>query len=316
MSRLRFKRALVTGGAGFIGSHIAEKLLSIGMDTVVIDDLSMGKTEYLPKGAAFYKGSILDGEVLKEALRGVDAVFHNAARVSIRDSFESVCRDAETNVMGTVRLLRACARAGVKKVVYASSMAVYGNDGNGVLKEKSSPLAPLSPYGVGKLAGEQYGMLISEYYGFDFAALRYFNTFGTRQTFTPYVGVITIFITALLQGRRPVIFGNGAQTRDFIHVEDVAEANIRMMSSPVNRTIINVGTGQGTKVVDIARLLIERINRDIAPEYAGAPMGEPQDSVADVTAMKEALGFTPKTTLADRVDSLIEWNRARLAGSV
>ncbi len=313
MSRQRFKRALVTGGAGFIGSHIAGKLLSIGMETAVIDDLSMGKAEYVPEGAAFYKGGILDGEVLKEALRGVDVVFHNAARVSIRDSFESVCRDAETNVMGTVKLLHACARAGVKKVVYASSMAVYGNDGGGVLKEKGSPLDPLSPYGIGKLAGERYGMRMSEYYGFDFAALRYFNTFGTRQTFTPYVGVITIFITALLQGRRPVIFGGGEQTRDFIHVEDVAEANIRMMSCPANRAVINVGTGQGTKVADIARLLIDRINRDIAPEYAGAPMGEPQDSVADVSAMKEILGFAPKTTLADRVDSIIEWNRTRLA---
>ncbi|MBI5827100.1 MAG: NAD-dependent epimerase/dehydratase family protein [Deltaproteobacteria bacterium] len=313
MSRQGFKRALVTGGAGFIGSHIAEKLLSIGMETVVIDDLSMGKAEYVPEGAGFYRGSILDGDVLKEALRGADVVFHNAARVSIRDSFEGVCQDAETNVMGTVRLLHACARAGVKKVVYASSMAVYGNDGNGVLKENGSPLAPLSPYGIGKLAGEQYGMQISEYYGFDFATLRYFNTFGTRQTFTPYVGVITIFITALLQGRRPVIFGSGAQTRDFIHVEDVAEANVRMMSSPVKRAVINVGAGQGTKVVDIARLLIERINKGIAPAYAEAPMGEPEDSVADVTAMREVLGFTPKTTLVDRVDSLIEWNRARLA---
>lgn len=313
MPRQRFKRALVTGGAGFIGSHIAGRLLSIGMETAVIDDLSMGKAEYVPEGAAFYKGSILDGEVLKEALGGADVVFHNAARVSIRDSFESVCRDAETNVMGTVKLLHACARAGVKKVVYASSMAVYGNDGSGVLKEKGSPLDPLSPYGIGKLAGERYGMRMSEYYGFDFAALRYFNTFGTRQTFTPYVGVITIFITALLQGRRPVIFGNGAQTRDFIHVEDVAEANIRMMSCPANRAVINVGTGLGTKVADIARLLIDRINRDIAPEYAGAPMGEPQDSVADVSAMKEMLGFAPETTLADRVDSIIEWNRTRLA---
>lgn len=315
MSRQGFKRALVTGGAGFIGSHIAGRLISTGMETAVIDDLSVGKEEYVPKGAAFYKGSILDGEVLKEALMGADVVFHNAARVSIRDSFEGVCRDAETNVMGTVRLLHACARAGVRKVVYASSMAVYGNDSNGVLKEKSSPLAPLSPYGVGKLAGEQYGMLMSEYYGFDFAALRYFNTFGARQTFTPYVGVITIFINALLEGRSPVVFGGGAQTRDFIHVDDVAEANVRMMSNTANRAIINVGTGHGTKVVDIARLLIDRINRDIAPEYAEAPMGEPADSVADVTAMRETIGFTPKTTLADKVDSLIEWNRARLAES-
>lgn len=312
MPRSGFKRALVTGGAGFIGSHIAERLLSTGMETAVIDDLSMGKAEYVPEGARFYRGSILDGWVLKEALRGVDVVFHNAARVSIRDSFEGVCRDAETNVMGTVKLLHACARAGVRKVIYASSMAVYGNGGDGVLKEKSSPLEPLSPYGTGKLAGERYGMQMSEYHGFDFAALRYFNTFGARQTFTPYVGVITIFITALLQGRRPVIFGDGAQTRDFIHVEDVAEANVRMMSSPVNRAVINVGTGRGTRVADIARLLIERINGGIEPEHAGAPMGEPKDSVADVTAMKELLGFTPKTTLADRVDSLIEWNRARL----
>jgi len=186
---------------------------------------------------------------------------------------------------------------------------------NGALKEETTTLAPLSPYGTGKLAGERYGMQMSDYYGFDFAALRYFNTFGTRQTFTPYVGVITIFITALLHGRRPVIFGSGEQTRDFIHVEDVAEANVLMMSSSVNRAVINVGTGQGTRVVDIARLLIERINKDITPEYAEAQKGEPEDSVADVTAMKEILGFTPKTTLQDKIDTLIDWNRATLAKS-
>ena len=285
------------------------------MEAVVIDDLSMGKTEYLPKGAGFYRGSILDKGLLKETLKGVDVVFHNAARVSIRDSFDNVCPDAETNVLGTVNLLHACGAAGVKKFIYASSMAVYGNNGGGALKEEITPLAPLSPYGTGKLAGERYGMQMSDYYGFDFVALRYFNTFGTRQTFTPYVGVITIFITALLQGRRPVIFGNGGQTRDFIHVEDVAEANVRMMSRPVSGTAINVGTGQGTKVSDIARLLIERINKDITPEYAEAPLGEPLDSVADVTAMKEFIGFVPATTLQDKIDALIDWNRAALVKS-
>ncbi len=308
-----FKKALVTGGAGFIGSHIVKRLLARGMEVKVLDDLSMGKSVNVPAEAEFLNGSILDDMVVESALKGVDVVFHNAARVSIRGSFSGICDDATVNVLGTVKLLDAAGRAGIKKFIYASSMAVYGNDAEKPLKE-DSPLEPISPYGAGKLAGEFYTQQMGAHYGFDTVVLRYFNTFGPGQTFTPYVGVITIFITELLQGRRPVIFGSGEQSRDFVHVEDVAEANIRAMDRDISGCAINVGTGRPTTVNEVARLLIERISPGIEPEYAAAQDGEPADSFADTTRLKELLGFVPSATLGERLDEVIEWNRCLLEG--
>lgn len=306
-----YKKALVTGGAGFIGSHLAEKLLDLGMEVAVIDDLSMGKPEYVPRGAAFYQGSILDPRLLKDALKGVDIVFHNAARVSIRGSYDNFYSDAETNVMGTVSLLKEAGLSGAAKFIYASSMAVYGREASTPLKEDYA-LKPLSPYGTGKLAGEIYGMQMAEYYGFDFVALRYFNTFGTRQTFTPYVGVITIFTTNLLQGRPPVIYGTGEQVRDFVHVDDIILANMLAMHRPIKNAVINVGTGTGTRVIDIADMLANRIRPGLKPVFAEAQKGEPSDSVADITNLKSLLGFEPRTTIHERIDEIIEWNRHSL----
>lgn len=308
MRQADHKRALVTGGAGFIGSHIAQKLLNLGMEVFVVDDLSMGRQENLPKGVRFFHGSVLDERLLKKALTGVDAVFHNAARVSIRNSFDAIFPDAETNVMGTVNLLRESGRAGVKKFIFASSMAVYSDNASGSLGEES-PKKPSSPYGVSKLAAELYTERMSAHYGFESVVLRYFNTFGPRQTLTPYVGVITIFINNLLAGKPPVIFGDGKQVRDFIFVEDVAEANILAMQRPVKNAVVNIGTGRGTSVEEIAGMLIERINPRLVPAYAASPDGEPRDSVALVNNAKQLLGFEAKSALKDKIDTVIEWNR-------
>ncbi len=304
----RFKKALVTGGAGFIGSRIVRRLLDRGIEVSVIDDLSMGRIENVPQGVEFLKASILDVSALRRAVAGADVVFHNAARVSIRDSFDSVYHDAETNVMGTVMVLKTAGRAGIKKFIYASSMAVYSDREPKPLKEEAM-LEPLSPYGTGKLAGEFYTVQMGRHYGFDTVALRYFNTFGPGQTFTPYVGVITIFINELLHGRRPVIFGSGEQSRDFVYVEDVAEANIRAMESSVSGCAINVGTGRPTTVNDVARLLIEKLSPGMEPEYGPPREGEPGDSFADTERIKEVLGFVPPPSLEERIDEVIEWNR-------
>lgn len=308
----KFKKALVTGGAGFIGSHIARQLLDEGIETVIVDDLSTGNTDNIPDGARFHKGSILDSSLLKQALLGVDVVFHNAARVSIRDSFESVSEDASTNVLGTITLLKAAGAMKVKKFIYASSMAVYGY-GAAVPAAESSVLKPLSPYGAGKLAAEMYTGLICNSSGLDYAILRYFNTFGIRQSYTPYVGVITIFATELLQGKPPVIFADGAQRRDFVHVEDIARANILAMRSPRSSGIYNIGTGKGTSVNEVADILIGKIRPGTKPRHAAAQNGEPGDSIADVSAAESVLGFTPRYTLKDRIDEVIEWNLLRLS---
>lgn len=314
MRQADHKRALVTGGAGFIGSHIARKLLGLGMEVSVVDDLSMGRLENLPEGVRFFHGSVLDERLLKKALTGVDAVFHNAARVSIRNSFEAVYQDAETNVLGTVNLLRESGRAEIKKFIFASSMAVYGDSASASLGEES-PKKPVSPYGISKLAAELYTERMSAHYGFESVVLRYFNTFGPRQTLTPYVGVITIFINNLLAGKPPVIFGDGRQIRDFIFVDDVADANILAMQRPVKNAVINIGTGKGTSVEEIAGMLVERINPRLAPAYAPPHEGEPGDSVALMDKARQLLGFEAKSSLKDKIDTVIEWNRIEASRS-
>lgn len=314
MPRSDYKKALVTGGAGFIGSHIVERLIAEGMDVAVIDDLSVGRTENISKGVRFYRASILDASVVSQALDGVDVVFHDAARVSIRNSFDDAVRDAETNVLGTVSLLKECAMAGIKKFIYASSMAVYGAAATLPVSENNS-LSPASPYGTGKLAGESYLRQLAEHYGFEGVVLRYFNTYGPRQTFTPYVGVITIFITRILQGKPPVIYGQGSQVRDFIHVKDVAKANIHAMTKAAHGSVINVGTGKGTSVAEISGLLLKRLGSDLVPVFAPLPGGEPDDSVADVTELEKVLGFVPDKRIVEMIDEVIEEKKREMASA-
>lgn len=308
-----FKRALVTGGAGFIGSHIADLILRRGLEVIVLDDLSTGSVLNIPPGARFYQGTLLEEGLLREALNGVDVVFHNAARVSIRNSFEDAYRDAETNILGTISLLKESGRAGIKRFINASSMAVYGKDAQVPLSE-DSPAHPVSPYGCGKLAGEMYSSLMSGHWGFDSITLRYFNTFGPRQAYTPYVGVITIFVTNLLQGRPPVIFGDGEQKRDFVYAGDVAEANLLAMDSKVKSGVFNIGTGKGTSVNEIAGILIKRLSPGLKPVYAPPQPGEPGNSVADISAAGKRLAFAPRHSLKDKIDEVISWQKTALTG--
>ena len=302
---MKYKRALVTGGAGFIGSHIVKRLIGLGIETVVLDNLSMGLRENVPKKARLIIGDILDYSMLKKAMAGVDIVFHNAAKVSIRNSFNNFYEDANVNVMGTVNVLKAMAEKKAKKIIYASSMAVYGR--NSLPISESGILEPISVYGVGKLAAEKYCLLMGKINNFSVVCLRYFNTYGPGQTLTPYVGVITIFINRLLKRQAPIIFGNGEQARDFIHVDDVAEANILSMEKDLRQGILNVGSGRGTRVNKIARLLIEKINPAIRPKYTASKVGEPADSIADIKRAQSLLGFKPGPKLQDRIDEVINW---------
>ncbi len=306
---MRYKRALVTGGAGFIGSHIVERLVSMGIHTTVIDDLSMGKKENLPQKAKLVAADILDYKALKKAMKGVEIVFHEAARVSIRNSFNDFYRDAEVNLMGTVNVLKTMIENKVKKIIYASSMAVYGK--NLLPIKENGLLAPISPYGVGKLASEKYCLLMGKAYGFDTVALRYFNTYGPRQTLTPYVGVITIFIDRLLKNQPLVIFGNGRQTRDFIHVSDIANANILAMESSLRSEVVNVGTGAGTTVNQIASMLKNKIDPGAKIKYLSPRIGEPADSVAAVSKAQRLIGFKARFSLNDKIDEVIEDLRKR-----
>jgi UDP-glucose 4-epimerase len=230
-----FKHACVTGGAGFIGSHLVEALLRKRVGVTVLDNLSVGRRENVPSGVPIVVGDILDTELVADTLSGCDVVFHLAARVAIRSSFEFAVQDTMTNVVGTASVLRAARNAGsVRKVITASSMAVYGDALDKVPFPETLDTAPISPYGVSKLAAERLTHLMCGEAGMQSTVLRLFNTYGPRQALSPYVGVITIFINRLLSEERPTIFGDGEQCRDFVHVQDVAAAFVGAMDTNVS----------------------------------------------------------------------------------
>ena len=309
---MKHRRALVTGGAGFIGSHLVERLLLEGMEVTVLDNLSIGKRENVPTGARFVLGDVRDPDIVAAVVSGVDVVFHLAARVSIRASVAGFWEDAETNLMGMLNVLRACASRRAKKLIYSSSMAVYADAPSPVPLPESYDTVPISPYGVAKLASERYAMLVAAQSGFEAVALRIFNTYGPRQTFTPYVGVITIFVQRLLRGEPPIIFGDGEQCRDFVYVGDVVEAMFRAMLSDVHGGVFNVGSGRGISVNQIASLLCARLRPDISPRYAPAHAGELRNSVADISKAQRLLGYEPHSQLEERIDEVIAWNRGTI----
>jgi UDP-glucose 4-epimerase len=303
------RRALVTGGAGFIGHHLAAALLRRGLQVTVLDNLSMGRRENVPEGARFLEGDVRDAELVTVGLQGVDCVFHEAAVVSIRASVEGFVRDADVNLVGTLNLLQCMADSGVRKAVFASSMAIYADSAEPVPLREDAPVAPISPYGVAKLAAEQYWHMMCQHFGIDGTVLRYFNTYGPNQTPTPYVGVITIFINKLLRGEAPVIYGDGEQRRDFVHVDDVVAANLAALDGQAGGRTFNVGTGHATSVNDIAHGLIGLLAPGTQPRHSPPVEGEMRNAIADVSAIGEALGWRPKRTRVDFADVVAWWQR-------
>jgi len=287
--------ALVTGGAGFIGSHLTRALLAEGRRVTVIDNLTVGRRGAVPDDARFVHGDIRDEAALRDALEGVDGVFHLAAQVTIRGSFDRFVEDLDTNVMGTARLLKALDPSRVRWFTLASSMAVYADADSPAPIDESHPTRPLSPYGVGKLAAEQVSAQILASRGIPFTAVRFFNTYGPGQTFTPYVGVLTIFITKLLRGEPITVFGDGEQQRDFIHVSDIVAGT---MATPGKTPgCYNLGTGRGTSLNQLAELVLEALAPGQRPQHAPAHTGELRFSVANIDAARRALGFVPARSL-------------------
>ncbi|MCK4548252.1 MAG: NAD-dependent epimerase/dehydratase family protein [Candidatus Eisenbacteria sp.] len=311
---MNFERILVTGGAGFVGSHLVDALIDRGVDVVVVDNLSTGVRENLDPKAEFVKCDVRDHDAIKKVVRsGVDAVIHLAARVSVRSSVEGFLDDAQTNVLGTLTLLDAVRGSGVRKFIYASSMAVYADGIDRSPIPEIYPKGPPSPYGVAKLTCERYLELLQPSLGIRIAALRYFNVYGPRQGYTPYVGVITIFSKELLNGRPPVIFGDGEQTRDFVSVRDIVNGTLLALEADIDWDIFNIGSGRGWTVNEIARMLIERIRPGTIPESAPARPEEMLFSVADLTKSESVLGYEPKGMLEEDIDEIIEWCRERFA---
>ena len=308
-----FNCALVTGGAGFIGSRLARALADRGMAVTALDNLSVGRREQVDPRVRLVVGDVRDTGAVSDALTNVDCVFHLAAQVTIRGSFERFYEDLDTNVMGTANLLRCLDAASVRWFVLASSMGVYADASTPEPIGEQHPTQPISPYGVGKLAAEQVASQILAMQRVPLTIVRYFNTFGPGQAYTPYVGVLTIFISRLLAGQPPVVFGDGEQQRDFVHVDDIVAGTL---AAPGRRTgIYNLGTGRGVSLNRLAQLAVERLRPDLAPVHEPSRPGELRYSVADISAARAALGFEPRRTLETSIDEVIADVRQRGATS-
>jgi UDP-glucose 4-epimerase len=304
-------RYVVTGGAGFIGSHIAENLAGRGDEVVILDNLFSGKVENIrhlldKPTVTFLEGSIANQTLLQDACKGADGIFHEAAITSVPRSVKDPLASNETNVSGTLNVLVAAQRCGVKKIVYASSSSVYG-DTPALPKREDMVPNPKSPYAITKLAGEYYCKVFSELYGMDTVALRYFNVFGPRQDpHSEYSAVIPKFITKLLHHESPVIYGDGSQTRDFTYVKDVAEANIRAMDSPA-QGIFNVAYGNRISLVDLAHHIIEVLKEDRPLLFEPSRSGDIHDSLAAISAAQDAFGYAPQYTVKTGLLETIQW---------
>jgi UDP-glucose 4-epimerase len=299
----RFRRALVTGGAGFIGARLVRGLLDRGLDVTVLDNLSVGTADRVDPRARLVTGDIRRTADLAPALEGVDCVFHLAARVAIRASVDGFVDDADTNLMGTVTLLSALDPMRVGHFTLASSMAVYAEGRPDRPIDEEHLQEPISPYGVSKWAAERIAAQVLAQKGIRCTVTRYFNTFGPGQTYTPYVGVVTIFATRLLNGEPIVIFGDGEQTRDFVHVDDIVSGTIATLDGPTG--IYNLGTGRGTTVNEVARLLVSRLAPGAEIKYAAAQPGELRCSIADIERARKALGYEPSRSLATGLDDVL-----------
>lgn len=308
-------RYLVTGGAGFIGSHIAEALVGRGDEVRVLDDLSTGKLENLDGIAGrfeFLEGDIRDLATCRRAVDGVAAVFHEAALASVVRSVEDPLLCNAVNVTGTLNLLVAARDAGVGSVVLASSSAVYGDDET-LPKVEGREGRPLSPYGASKLFDEKYGQAFHALHGLNAVALRYFNVFGPRQDpRSEYAAVIPLFIARILGGERPTIYGDGEQSRDFVHVADVVRANLAAAASAAAAgEALNVASGVGTTVKGLLAAVNRALGTKVGPIHAPPRPGDILHSTADISKARRLLGFAPILSFVDGLEATIAWYRSR-----
>lgn len=310
-------RVLVTGGAGFIGSHIAERLLASGHEVAVLDDLSSGKRDQVPARARFYELDIRRDLSPAFAEFRPECVVHEAAQVSVSYSVREPMIDAEINILGSIRLLLACREYGVRKVVYASSAAAYGPSETLPLGEDLRP-RPVSCYGASKYTVEHYLRTAGTEWGIEWAALRYSNVYGPRQDPHGEAGVVAIFANLLLDGKAPTIFGGGELTRDYVYVEDVAEANrlaVEVDLSGRRDPVFNVSTGVPTSTNRVFELLENALGTSIEPIRGPHRPGDVQDSVLDSTRFREATGWAPRVSIEEGFQRTAAYFRERAARS-
>lgn len=304
------KKAVVTGGAGFIGSNLAEELANRGTEVVILDNLATGRMENITDllkrtEVQFVKGSVTDLELLKSIFNDVDCVFHQAAIPSVQRSVEYPLATNEVNVNGTLNVLLVAKECGVEKVVYASSSSVYGDAPKLPKREDMKP-HPKSPYAVSKLAGEQYCTVFSEVYGLKTVCLRYFNVYGLKQDpSSDYAAVIPLFITRVHANKPPIIYGDGTQTRDFTFVKDVVKANI--LASERGGGVFNIASEKKIGINELAYKIIDMMGKDLKPVYTEPRTGDIKHSLADVSSAKEKLGYECEYGLEKGLKETIEY---------
>jgi UDP-glucose 4-epimerase len=302
---------LVTGGAGFIGSHLTEALVARGHEVLVLDNLSTGDRANLDPvrdRVNFLAGDVTDADAVRTAVRGAELVFHQAALASVPRSVANPLATHAVCATGTLNVLLAARDAKVRRVVYAASSSAYGNSAR-LPKREDDPTNPLSPYAVAKLAGEQYCAAFSQVYGLETVRLRYFNVFGPRQSpDSPYAAVIPLFFRAMMADKSPTIYGDGQQSRDFTFVGDVVQANLLAAEAPgVSGKVYNVACGRRTSLLELVGHLNELLGTSIAPTHAAPRAGDVRHSQADVTRACEELGYQPTTNLLSGLRRCLEW---------
>jgi UDP-glucose 4-epimerase len=307
-------KTLVTGGAGFIGSHLVDRLLADGHDVVVLDDLNTGFRENVHPAARLVVGSVADDDLVRGALDGCEVVFHQAAHKAVLRSVEHPLPTDLVNTHGTLTMLKASLDVGVRRFVHASSSSIYGG-ADRVPTSEDEPLAPRSPYAVTKLAAEHYCRVFTELYGLETVALRYFNVYGPRQRpDATYAAVIPLFVDALLNGRPPVVHGDGMQSRDFTYISDVVAANLAAATAPgplCAGRAYNIAGGASWTLLDILAILGKLLGVEPQPEFTEPRPGDVRRSQADASAAARDLGFVCEVGMDDGLARTIEWLRSR-----
>jgi nucleoside-diphosphate-sugar epimerase len=308
-------KALVTGGAGFIGSHIAEALCRQGAKVIVLDNLSLGKTANLAwrrdgDDLEFVEGDMADEPLVKKLIHGCDWVFHEGAMPSVPLSVAEPIKTHTQNLDATLRLLVLARDAKVKRFLFASSSSIYG-DADAPSKHENLPPAPLSPYALQKYGAEKYGQLFHQLYGLPTVSLRYFNVFGPRQAFnSPYSGVIAKFCTGMLAGRAPVIYGDGLQARDFTFIENVVRANLLAAEAPhAPGKVFNVAGGQSISLLQLVAELNQLTGQSLQPQFEPARVGDVRSSLADISAAKKELGYQCRVSWEEGLRRTLDFYR-------
>lgn len=306
-------RVLITGGAGFIGSHVTDALIERGHRVTIVDDLSSGNVENVNRRAKLYKFNIGNRKRLEKLFEKTqpEAIFHFAAQINVRTSVENPSLDATTNILGSLSLIELAAKHQVKKFIFSSTGGAMFDDATPRPTPESIPAAPLSPYGIAKLSIEHYLRFFHQIHGLPYIVLRYANVYGPRQNAEGEAGVVAVFLSKMLEGAGPVINGDGLQTRDYVYVGDVAQANILALDSQRTEGIFHIGTGIETSVNDIFRMLNWQFGKVFEETHGEAKPGETKASALNARQAKEILQWEPKVALSEGLVATATWFKAR-----